>query len=168
MHSWPLFLVFAFVSLSLQSVWPITANLLLIAVLFLGFEEEKASRGLTLSLLIGFLLDCVSVAPIGSSLLSFGLVFVTIRFLRTKIVLLSLPLQFFWIVVLTLLKGLITYLWLQIWDFFPRPFLFYFKHQLFSGLINGGLSWFLFPLLRALSRLTWEKLFPRRDPLLRR
>lgn len=163
-----LFFLFTLLALAFQSVWPLHANLLLIAVLFLGFEEENPRRGFGISLLIGFLLDSVSVAPFGSALFSFSFLFGLLRWLRTKILLFSRVSQCFWILCLTLVHGLFTYFWLQIWDSSPRPFWFYLRHQGWSALFNGGLSLLMFPFFRWYRHCTWEKIFPRQDPLLRR
>lgn len=167
MRHWFLYFIFGVAALALQSVWPIAANLFLIAVLFLGLEEEESRKGLGISLLLGFFLDVTSAAPFGCALFSFSFIFGLTRWLRRKILLLSPLSQGFWIVILTLLHGLFTYLWLQAWEIYPRPLFFYFRHQFWSALFNGIISFFLFPFFRWYRHVAWRKIFARRDPFLR-
>lgn len=137
------FILYGIFWIALKSVFPIPGDFLLLAVVTLAFSEEEWWRGFLVALFLGFLLDTVSLSPFGVSLLSYAVVFLFIRFLRTKIMFQSPMARFYWIfffmgvcegVVLGLLQwGFVTRwamgyflpqaLWQMVWTAFFGMFL---------------------------------------------
>lgn len=145
MKFWTFFFIYALLFLGVKSVWPLTGDFFLLAVVYFGFfEEERRHWGVVW--LFGFLMDSASVSPFGSTLFSYSLVFIAIRLLRTVIFFRSLLSKFVWVAFFSLIGDWSAWLWGLPFGSLQRPFSFMFWISLWNAFANGllGLFWLEF------------------------
>lgn len=142
MRFWLLFFLYAALFLSLKSVWPLTGDFFLLAVITFGFLEGGI-RAIGLAWFLGFLLDVVSFNPLGASLFSYSAVFLLIRLLRAKIFFQSWLSKFFWVALFSLVNDGVVWAWTALLTPIDHPFLWILRISLWNALINGllGLFW---------------------------
>lgn len=150
MKFWIFFFTYALIFLGVKSVWPLTGDFFLLAVIYFGFFEEDLRRWSVLWL-FGFLMDVASVAPFGSALFSYTLVFIVIRLLRAIIFFRSYLSKFIWIAFFTLVGDWGVWFWTLLFSDLQRPPFFMFWISLWNAFANGllGVFW-----LEFLERLT--------------
>lgn len=163
-----LFLVYGCGVIALQGVFPLPGDLLLLAVVYFGFEAEEWAEGLSVSLGLGFFLDAASLAPLGTALFSYSAVFGAIRFLRSKIEFSSPFSRLGWVAFLTLLAELVAWGYTGAVSDVGRPFwegLWVIgEKMIFNSFF--GLLWF--KVLSWYWGLTWDQLLEPSNPLYRR
>lgn len=157
MRIWFLFFIYGVLILGLKSVWPIPGDFLCLAVIWFGFYKEGL-RGLGVALMLGFLFDCLSIGPLGTSLIAYALIFCLIRLLRRQIFFRSILAQTFWIAFFSLLAELISFGCIRLFGRFYHPFSSFLFYLVGNVLVNAlfGPLWLRF--LSWYSDLTWEQL----------
>lgn len=163
-----LFLGYGVLVLGVKSAWQMTGDLLLLAVIYLGFREEAPGRGLILVLLLGYLLDVASSIPLGCAIFSYAATFGVVRMLRSKILFLSPPSRFVWIFVLTLFNGIVLFGWVWLFSPLDQPSFFLLKSLLWNALVTALLGLFVYPFLEMYANWHWETFFSKKDPLLKK
>lgn len=167
MRLWIVFILYAVLVIALKSAWRLPGDWLLIAVIYLGFYEDRRT-GFPLTLFLGFLLDVVSAGPLGLSMVSFSAVYGMICFFRRKILIESGTSRFLWVFLFAFTGGLISLLFLD----YARRSVDYLK-IFFPGLLlasfgNGILGIFLLPFFKWYRNLGWRHFFRSRDVLLKK
>ncbi|MDO8526905.1 MAG: hypothetical protein Q7T03_04360 [Deltaproteobacteria bacterium] len=167
MRTWLLFFIYAVVILAIKSVWVIPGNFLLLAVIFFALHEEWV-KGLALSLMLGFLVDCLSIAMMGTTLFSFAAVFGLVRFLRTKILFQTLLSRFFWVMIFSAVNAIVALIYAGVLGEGGHHLRLFLPRLLVGGLLDASLGLFWFPVLDWYQGLTWDKLTTRPDILLKK
>ncbi len=146
--------------IAVKSVWQIPVHFVMLAVIYLGFYQGWRI-GLLCTLMLGILLDAVSVSSFGTSLLSFGILFGWIRFFRNKILFQTPLSHFFWVAFLSLLHGVIT-LGLS------RSLNVYRGMLFWHAVLDAAVGLFWIPLLSRYTAFTTKELVEEKDIFLKR
>ncbi len=168
MKLWILFLIYGLFILGVKSVWLLSGDALLLAVIYLAFFEEDFRKCFLIVLMLGFLVDVLSMSPLGVGPLSYGIIFLLVRFFRTAIFFRSFPARFAWTFLFSLLHSLLGYAGTALFSNLDRPLSFLLKHFFWDAFVNGLFSSFWFLFLKWYRGITWETFFRKKDPLLGR
>lgn len=162
-----LFILYGIVMISLQSIFRIPGDFLLLAVIFFGFYEETFF-GLVFALLFGFLMDTSSIAPMGTSLFSYTFLFGFIRIFRTSILFKTFFSRLVWVALLSLIYSLLSCAAMEFLTAQDISFLSLMMMSVLSVLTNSLLSIVWIPFLLWYRNLTVDQLFKPEDSLLKR
>ena len=155
-----LMLLYGIAAVAASSVWQFPVHFLFLGVVYLGFYQTWRV-GLASTLMLGVLLDSVSYAPFGASILTFGIVFGLIRFSRRKILFQTAGSRFLWVAVLSLVHSLIFLRLSRHWGV-------HFGYSFWAALMDGAVGLFWIPGLRRYGSLTAKELVEEKDILLKR
>lgn len=155
-----LMFIYGVVVVAAESVWQFPIHFLFLAVVYLAFYQEWRI-GLACTIMLAFLLDTISLQPLGFSLLSFGVVFGLIRFFKTKIIFQSAASRFSWIAFLSLIQSSISI-------GLNRSLNGYGAHIFWTALLDGVIGIFWIPLLCRYGVFTSKQLVEEKDILLKR
>ena len=133
-------------------------DFILFAVVALALSEDQ--RGvIVIVVMLGAIMDTVSSAPFGLTILSSLAIYVFIRMVFTRIMVEAWVARFIWVGVASLLDKVVTGFLLFMW-YGDTPFIgVLLRLALPQALFDACVGLILVPLLRKYEGLTWDKLF---------
>lgn len=160
-----LFLVYGIIAVAIESTWLsdfptalIHFDLILMAVIAIALAEDQ--HGAIASVVIlGALLDAVSIAPFGLAIFSSLVVYGFIRMIVAKISVEIWVARFVWVGLASLINKAITALLIFVWS---GNLTFVGVAAKIAGpqaVFDAAVGLFMIPLLIKYDQLTWEKLF---------